>query len=55
MNQADIETTVYTEYDDQFPSLAWVLLAILLIDMFIMEARNNKLKNIKLFWYEVYE
>ena len=49
MNQADIETTVYTEYDDQFPSLAWVLLAILLIDMFIMEARNNKLKNIKLF------
>lgn len=49
MNQADIETTVYTEYDDQFPSLAWVLLALLLIDMFIMEARNEKLKNIKLF------
>lgn len=49
MNQADIETTVYTEYDEQFPSLAWLILALLLIDMFIMDARNEKLKNIKLF------
>lgn len=49
MNQADIETTVYTEYDDQFPSLAWVMLFILLVDMFILERRNDKMKNIKLF------
>lgn len=49
MNQADIESTVYTEYDDQFPSLAWLLLFLLLIDMLILEARNEKWKNLKLF------
>ncbi len=49
MNQADIETTVYTEYDDQFPSLAWLMLLVLLVDIFILERRNDKWKNLKLF------
>ncbi|MBP5645988.1 MAG: VWA domain-containing protein, partial [Bacteroidaceae bacterium] len=33
--KADIETTVYTEYDEQFRIFAWIVLALLLIEMFI--------------------
>ncbi len=49
MNQTDIESSYYSEYDDQFPSLAALLLIILLIDMLILERSNEKLKGIKLF------
>lgn len=49
MNKADMETTVYTEYDEQFPALAWMVLVLLLVDMFILERRSARLKNIKWF------
>ena len=47
--KADIETTVYTEYDEQFRIFAWIVLALLLIEMFIGESRNPGLERLRLF------
>ena len=47
--KADVETTVYTEYDEQFQIIAWIILVILLIEIFICESRNPRLKNFSLF------
>jgi Ca-activated chloride channel family protein len=33
--KADIETTVYTEYDEQFSIFAWIILLLLLIEVFV--------------------
>ncbi|MBO4442115.1 MAG: VWA domain-containing protein [Bacteroidaceae bacterium] len=47
--KADIESTVYTEYDEQFQIIAWMILIILLFEIFICESRNPRLKNFSLF------
>ncbi len=49
LNKDDVETTVYTEYDEQFRIFAWIVLVLLLIELIISESRNAKLRNIKLF------
>lgn len=40
MSKAEIETQVYTEYNEQFQSIAWMALIVLLLELFIMECRN---------------
>lgn len=47
--KADIETTVYTEYDEQFAIIAWMILVILLLETIICESRNPRLKKFSLF------
>lgn len=47
--KADVETTIYTEYDEQFQIIAWMILIILLIEIFICESRNPRLRNFSLF------
>jgi Ca-activated chloride channel family protein len=47
--KADVETTVYTEYDEQFAIIAWMILVILLVEIFICESRNPRLRNFSLF------
>ncbi len=47
--KADVETKVYTEFDEQFQSIAWIVLILLLGEMLIMERKNPLFKNIKLF------
>ena len=47
--KADVETTVYTEYDEQFGIIAWMILIILLLEIFICESRNPRLRNFSLF------
>lgn len=47
--KADVESTVYTEFDEQFQALAWIILILLLAEMLIMERKNPLFKNIKLF------
>ncbi len=47
--KADIETTVYTEYDEQFAIIAWMILVILLLETFICESRNPRLRKFSLF------
>lgn len=47
--KADLETTVYSNYNEQFIVLAWIIFAFLLIDLLILEKKNPLFKNIKLF------
>lgn len=47
--KADIETTVYTEYNEQFQAVAWLILLLLLAELLILECRNPLFKNIRLF------
>lgn len=49
MKKSDIETTVYAEYDEQFQALAWIVLLLLFVDMFILDKKNPALRNLKLF------
>lgn len=45
----DVETTIYTEFDEQFQLIAWFVLVLLLIELLVSESRNPKLRNFKLF------
>lgn len=49
MTKSEIETSVYTEYDEQYQALAWAILLLLLVDMFILDRKNPRIKNIKWF------
>lgn len=47
--KADVETTIYTEYDEQFMVIAWLVLVLLIIDLLVLERKNPLFKNIRLF------
>lgn len=47
--KSDIETTVYTDYNEQFQAVAWIILLLLLVELLILECRNPLFKNIRLF------
>lgn len=49
ITKADIETEVYTEYNEQFQVIAWIIFFLLLMEMLILERKNPLLKNIRLF------
>ena len=50
--KADVETQVFTEFDEQFQVLAWIVLILLTIDLMILNRKNPLLKNVKLFKQE---
>jgi len=39
----------YSEYDEKFPILAWIMLAILLIEILIYDKKNRLFRNVRLF------
>lgn len=47
--KADIETAVYSEYDEQFQAVAWIALVLLLLEMLLMVKKNPKFKGLNLF------
>lgn len=47
--KADVETQVFTEFDEQFQVLAWLALLLLVADVLLLERKNPLFKNIKLF------
>ena len=47
--KADVETQVYTEFDEQFDVLAWLALVLLAIDVMLLNRKNPLFKNVKLF------
>jgi Ca-activated chloride channel family protein len=53
MKKQELESTMYTEYNDQFQIFAAITLLILLIDFIIMERKNRRLANIRLFKFRV--
>ena len=53
MKKQDLESTMYTEYNDQFQIFAALALFILIVDFMIMERKNRRLANIRLFKFKV--
>jgi Ca-activated chloride channel family protein len=49
MSKSEIESQVYSEYDEQFPTLAWIALTLLIAEFLISERKNRLFRNIKLF------
>ena len=49
MAKADVESQVYTEFNDQFQAVAWIILLLLLAEMLILERKNPLFRNIHLF------
>jgi adenosylcobinamide-phosphate synthase len=47
--KADVETQVYTEFNEQFQAVAWIILLLLLTEMLILERKNPLFRNIHLF------
>jgi Ca-activated chloride channel homolog len=49
MSKAEMETKIYSAYDDYFRLLAWISLFMLLLDAFIIERKNIRMNTIKFF------
>ena len=49
MAKADVETQVYTQFNEQFQAVAWIILLLLLAEMLVLERKNPLFRNIHLF------
>lgn len=49
MNKSELESKVYSEYDEQFQLLAWIVLALLIIECLILDRKNRIFRKVKLF------
>lgn len=47
--ESDVETTIYTDYNEQFQAVAWLILILLLAELLILESKNPLFRNIRLF------
>lgn len=47
--QADMETTIYSEYNEQFMVMAWIAFILLLLEMLLMVKKNPRLRGFRLF------
>lgn len=53
MKKQELESTMYTEYNDQFQIFAAIAILMLIIDYLVMERKNRRLANIRLFKFKV--
>jgi Ca-activated chloride channel family protein len=53
MKIQEMESTMYTEYNDQFQIFAVIALFLLFFDFIMMERKNRKLANIRLFKFKI--
>ena len=49
MSKSDVESKVYTAYDEKYQILAWIILFILVLEFFILDRKNRVFKKITLF------
>lgn len=53
MKKKELEGTVFTEYNDQFQIFSGMALLLLLVDYLVMDRKNRRLLNIKIFKFKV--
>ena len=53
MKKQELESTLYTEYNDQFQIFAALAIFLLIVEFIIMERKNRSLANIRLFKFKV--
>lgn len=49
MAKSEVESQVYSEYDEQFPILAWIALVLLVAEFLTSERKNRLFRKVKLF------
>ena len=49
LQKGEIESVVYSEYDEQFQAFGILVILLLIIEICILESRNPLLKNVKIF------
>lgn len=49
MEKTEFEAKVYADYEDQFQWLAWIILFLLVIEIFVLNKKNRYLRKVKLF------
>lgn len=49
MSKSDVESKVYTDYNEQFQAVAWIILLLLFSEVLILNRKNPLFKNIHLF------
>ena len=49
MSKSEIESPTFSEYEEQFPFLVWIALALLILEFFTSERKNRLFRNVKLF------
>ncbi len=49
LEKTEMESKVYTDYENQFQYIAWIALIFLLIDFMVLDRKNKYLRKIKLF------
>ena len=47
--KSEIESQVYTQYNEQYIAIAWIVLVLLVLECIFLERKNPLFKNIKLF------
>jgi Ca-activated chloride channel family protein len=47
--KADVESKVYTEFNEQFQAVAWIIFILLVAELLVLERKNPLLKGINLF------
>ena len=53
MKKDELESTMYTEYNDQFQIFAAMALFFFILEFIIMERKNRKLQNVRLFKFRI--
>lgn len=49
LQKKDVEGLAYSEYDEKFPIVAWILLIVLIVEVCIFDKKNRLFKNIRIF------
>ena len=49
LSKDEVTTDVYSEYDDQFEFIAWIVLFLLTLDILLLPGKSRFTRNIKLF------
>ena len=49
MNKSELDSKVYSEYDERFQTFAWMALILLIADFMTLDRKNRIFRKVKLF------
>ena len=49
LQKKDMEGLAYSEYDEKFPIVAWILLIVLIVEVCIFDKKNRLFRNVRIF------
>ena len=49
LEKTEMEQMVYTEYNEQYDVIGWIVFVLLLLEVLLLERKNPLFKNFKLF------